>query len=558
MKHNVFISYCRANRDEAAALARLLTDKGVSVFWDLDSLTVESFEMRIRSAIADCDFFVPLITDEYLLSEYALFELEQAVSAAAGRAKEILPLVSCSPESWRQIKKRFGNIEVACLGPDRDGSFTHAAAVIAQKIGYASRSALLYDKLAELSKIAHQDKQIDIIGELMLLTVEKFRHPAFRLVDKKHACGELLRLYERLSEFTPSGDTMLRLRDTLCVIKDRLFGSDYRDLVLRNLYFCAVAVRLTALDSYILAAQPDTQYAVAFSQLYQEAQTMAVPYPHFTRDEIDFIKDTYNRLAALLDKPFTAKPQASEQMPASPLSSDDQTLISIAAYLNEGHRLFDRLRENGIGGDFLKCLLMSYERLKNYCDAVGANDITAACVERIVELRHELDAQTSAQTNEKAENGIKSLLGLTLRDRGNYDVFISFKHQDEDMGEALYRYFKKSLKEPFWSKVSLPELSESDYEKAIYAALENAKHFVVVLSDLRYLEDTWVEREMRIFHREINEHRKPADTNFIFVVTDHLYDTILASNKTLLPIEYRGYQIIKMSEYEDTLLSYIR
>ena len=111
------------------------------------------------------------------------------------------------------------------------------------------------------------------------------------------------------------------------------------------------------------------------------------------------------------------------------------------------------------------------------------------------------------------------------------------------------------MKEPFWSKKSLPELSKSDYEDAIYAALRNSKHFVVVASDVRYFNSNWVKTEMATFHRAITEGRKEG-ANFVFVVTDELYKTIIGSNKMCLDERYCGYQIIKMSEYEETLSQY--
>lgn len=51
--------------------------------------------------------------------------------------------------------------------------------------------------------------------------------------------------------------------------------------------------------------------------------------------------------------------------------------------------------------------------------------------------------------------------------------------------------------------------------------------------------------------------RKAPHSNFVFLVTDSLYNTIIRNNKKDLPIEYRGYQIIKMSEYDTMLLQYI-
>ncbi len=238
-------------------------------------------------------------------------------------------------------------------------------------------------------------------------------------------------------------------------------------------------------------------------------------------------------------------------------SQDDELLVSIAKFIQDGNKLFDVLQKKGIAGDFLECLRESYERLKNYCIVVGADDVAAECAERIVEIRNEGGKQqVGTSENEKAEKGIKSLLGFTLEDSGYYDVFISFKNEDSDLAERIYEYCHKRIKQPFWSKKSLPRLSKSEYSKAIDIALDNSKHFVVVLSDLKYLEAEWIKYEMDVFNNEIKEGRK-KDSNFVIVATDDVYDQIIQSNKTVINIAYRRYQIIKMSEYEETLVQYI-
>ena len=59
---------------------------------------------------------------------------------------------------------------------------------------------------------------------------------------------------------------------------------------------------------------------------------------------------------------------------------------------------------------------------------------------------------------------------------------------------------------------------------------------------------------MDTFHNEMKEGRKP-DGNFLLVATDSLAEELKADKK-LLPIAYRKYEIIKMSEYEK-MMSYI-
>ncbi len=159
-------------------------------------------------------------------------------------------------------------------------------------------------------------------------------------------------------------------------------------------------------------------------------------------------------------------------------------------------------------------------------------------------------------SSEKAENGIKSLLGFTTHGSGGYDVFISFKDEDSDLAENVYNYCHQYMKVPFWSKRSLPELSASEYENAIYDALDRSKHFVVVFSSLKYLDARWVSEEMKVFHSEMVEKRK-EEGKFILIATDDVYKEIIGSNKERLNIRYRSYEIMKMSEYKSKLYKYL-
>ena len=150
---------------------------------------------------------------------------------------------------------------------------------------------------------------------------------------------------------------------------------------------------------------------------------------------------------------------------------------------------------------------------------------------------------------------IRSLLVASDRDEA-YDVFISFKSEDSQLAETIYNYCKHMRKNPFWSKRTLPELSQSEYEDAIYNALRKAKHFIVVLSNLEHLQSNWVQREMKAFDRAITEGRKP-NGNFVFIATDDVYEQIINCNKMCLDERYCGYQILKISNFDETLLYYL-
>jgi len=236
---------------------------------------------------------------------------------------------------------------------------------------------------------------------------------------------------------------------------------------------------------------------------------------------------------------------------------DDQLLYSVASFMKEGNKVFDLMSEYQGAEDFLRCLLLSYERLRAYCEVVGEKEVCAECIDRIVELKRKLEHRgLEKKVPEKVEKGIKTLLGLTVPKSGQFDVFLSHKREDMDIALDMYHFLKRNMKEAFFDKYSLPEMSQAQYRKAIMEALDGSKHFVVIFSDLAYLKSDWVQLEMEIFQSEMDEGRK-ENANFIMVVTDGVYNEIMKSNKSVLPIAYRRCEIMRVEEYSAKLLKYL-
>ncbi len=239
---------------------------------------------------------------------------------------------------------------------------------------------------------------------------------------------------------------------------------------------------------------------------------------------------------------------------------------AIAEYIHEGNKIFEIIGQDQKAATFLKCIITSYERLKNYCEEIGANKLTAECISHITQLKQKYmnlsDEDTEVHTT--AEKGIRALLGYTRPGLGNYDVFLSHKSKDIDIAQNVYKYLKSNIKEVFLDKISLPELSKSEYKNAILNALDKSRHFVVIVSDLKILspeqdekESDWVQREMNLFHSELFEGRK-KNGNFIILVTDSIFDEIVSRNKMNIDIKWRNYNFMRISEYEDQLISYLK
>ena len=259
------------------------------------------------------------------------------------------------------------------------------------------------------------------------------------------------------------------------------------------------------------------------------------------------------------DKQSPGKP-AEKEKPAEPIETEeDIRLKKVADFMKQGNEVLDMIGEDDAAEDFLRCLLTSYQRLHAYCEVIGEKKICLACLDRIVELEERLKAIEGSEKkgSTKAETGLRTLLGLARPQTGTFDVFICHKSEDMDIAEDMYGFFRQNMLEPFFDKKTLPELAESEYRKAIMQALDRSAHFVVLASDLAYLQSKWVALEMETFKHEMAEGRKEG-SNFLLVVTDGVYEEIVRNNKQNLDIEYRSCEMIRVSEYRERILKYVR
>lgn len=581
-KYNFFISYCRSDGLEyAQQVTQLLMEKGYTVWRDeYDLRAGADFSACFSEAITNSDCFLPIITERYNSSEWIKRELSFALKFSKNRAQKIIPLVF-TQEISSFVEFHIANYQWIKITTPQE--IVTAIEQIDRIYDNKLKSAVLYEKLVEFKNIQNNDKIATSVCELINLSLQKWRKSLkLEYREMQNICKEIYRLYIELESYTGRYDeeskkiahliidTMDRVEHLLNEPSNHPSGNN---LFHRQIYFASIAIRILYSDRTIRQECADIltngdihntcspewyiNKQASFVKAYTDLVERMKDDCGFSNEDISFIKETKEFIFEnrIIDNSFV--PFVPKQKQDDVLSENDDILLSVAKFMQEGNKLFDVLQSRGIAGDFLNCLLTSYERLKNYCEVVGAKNVAADCVDRIVEIRNAIEHSACEEVpDEKVENGIKSLLGFTIKGRGNYDVFISFKSEDSDLAERIYNYCQQHLKVPFWSKRTLPQLSKSEYEDAIYDAIRKSKHFVVVLSNLQFLSANWIKREMAAFDRAITEGRK-KEANFVFVVTDEVYKEIIDSNKMCLDERYCGYQIIKMSEFEETLMSYI-
>ena|GEM_PF-4836559 len=106
-----------------------------------------------------------------------------------------------------------------------------------------------------------------------------------------------------------------------------------------------------------------------------------------------------------------------------------------------------------------------------------------------------------------------------------YDVFLSFKHSDFNgnvtpdtaIAKKLYDMFTERKKSVFFSDVTLPQMGESEFKKAIDEALEASTVLVVICTNPKYVKTRWVEYEWDTFSNDILSNYKPKGKIYSFI-----------------------------------------
>lgn len=579
-QHDIFLSYSHKDYHIATALHQKIEEQGCSVFIDTGLTAGADWTHVIADAIVQSNNFLVLITENTLKSHSVRAELTFAIERSVNYAKNIFPvLVGGLKNEHLPIGMQFmlQPYQVFRLENDTPAQIEKLARQIGSILRKSSKKGMLYEKLSEYRKIGADRQTAGVLCDLIPLIAEELEDASSK--NRQNLYTELFRCVEMLEqtytmEFDSENKALARRKMEALSIANKAFEAPVFEE--NDLYYISMKIRLLYLDREIrrdcvdiitggdlyqgiISTLPEDDYAKkqeAYVAKYQaELERQGISQDNnrgYSSEKLDLILSTPEYIYQ------GAKQQSAKAQTPVTATKEDELLQAVASFMHEGNRVFDLIGQEQQAEAFLRCLLTSYERLKSYCEIVGAMEICAACVERIAELKQKLTTTGQKSDEEgKAETGIKTLLGLTLPKCGKYDVFISYKHEDAGLAGDMYRFLKRNMKEAFYDKVTLPELSASDYQDAIMEAIENSKHFVVMISNLKYLDSDWIRLEMKTFNSEIQEGRKP-DSNFVIVATNEVYDQIISSNKRCIDIRYRWCEIMRVSEYQERLLDYLR
>ena len=579
-----FLSYSAKNMIFARQLKDYLESKKISVWFAPDDIPIGSNYMdSIASAIRDCDGMIVLLSEDSMESAWVYREVQYAFTCAEDRNKRIISIVLDNAKLTDDFVFPLSDIQMIYANTVDPSWPEKALKPILQMKSHINEKAQKYEEFSELKKSFLYLEASEKLTEIIEIIIEQIdpqsslRSQHELIIELNQCLEQLHSLYEhcegdysqKAREVTQSKlNAINRIKDMMMI-----FPHDNKDLFyiccrIRFLYWdreirwdCADMITHGDVSEGIVKTLPESEYAEKQEE-YRVIYTNAAkePVPGQPKAITEFIRHTETYL---YEQPATPKNQRAISTQAP--SQDDEKLQAIAGYIREGNRIFEMIGQDEKAAAFLKCLITSYERLKNYCEEIGAREMTSECISRIASLKQQYMrfSDEDSKDHTKAEKGIRALLGFSRPGIGTYDIFLSHKSYDLDIAQDVYRFLKSNMREVFLDKISLPELSRAEYKDAILQALDKSKHFVVIISDVHLLEhldhideNDWVQREMDLFHSEIFEGRN-KEGNFVILVTDNVFDEIKKHNKKNMDIKWRSYNLIRIREYKDQIMSYL-
>ena len=567
--YDVYISCSYIGQNDAKQLCQKLKNKGLSVFLPEKGIQEYSdFIDETITAINESKVFIAIV-DEHSVRTQSITLDEIAI--ARQRGKTIIPVIKKEviEKDKFQLPLLLSRYQYFLFSDNED--FDRLAENVLFYFEKTEKKNSLSEKVSEYLQAGAKEKATealcDIINENIrdIKEIPNDKNGTSRFLFYRQIILYMQKLVEIYDFDYSDNGKKLALRKLEAINSVGAFTDEcaqFEDILtnafaIMSIYFdreirtaCADSISygdVNSVSNYYGVKYEDRQ--MPFVKRFESVDLLKLDFSEYTDDMTAFIKEAYSYIykEKTEHKSYDKKTD----------SSEDERLKAIASFIHEGNRLFYAIGDSNYADEFLRCLLLSYERLKNYCIVIGETKICAECIDRIFEIKKRLKKKQNGNSLQKADEGIKTLLGLTIPRSGKFDVFLCHKNEDYDIAEQMYYFFHSNLIEAFLDKKSLSQMAESQYRTSIMEALDKTTHFIVIISNLEYLKSQWVSLEMEIFQNEIDEGRKTG-ANFIIVVTNDVYDEIIKSNKTVLPISYRRCEIIKVEEYRSKILSYIK
>ncbi len=528
----VFVSCAKKDAALHSSICRALSEKGISVFDDRQPAASADWDKAMTSAIQNAKIVVPVITDNALNSAEVMRETLFALESAEKNGTLLFPVFEdgVKLDSASEVGSRIAALSCELV---ENGDIEAAADKLAGKISKllsAETELKAFSKKVEnylCLKMYDQARQWQEAH--LALCEEVFAVSRGAFLDAEVCRLSRIKWISILLDMKRYEEALERSVEAL----NLLDGGDSGEVLLDQFAICCAYLGMDADAVRELARKKLT----GFDTLSSDGAEA---------------KDS-SRLEDLLSRFENARytVETNERGTEKEASGQEAKESKIAEHGEAAIALFEDILKDPPPSGSRSDLILGYERVLNYCKHMGLKgEIADKCISRIAELSA-LDGEAVPGENSLVGEALKIYLGQALPRSGEYDVFLSFKSEDEILAKKVYDYLTQSGKEVFYSKETLPRLGESEYEEMIFEALDRSRHMVLIGSNPDYLKTAWVKDEWSTFNNEIREGRKKG--NLVLLLADDI-----VGDKGRLPGQLRQREIVKMSEFRSRLLPYLR
>lgn len=536
---DVFVSCSIRDVETYNKLCSELEKRQISVF-DYHQLTVGTdWVSAIDMAIQNAKVIVLVITANALSSDSCRKEILLSIKSAEKNGTMILPLFE-EEINWDNAVEIREEIELYSCAYIENGKEADVAYNLAEKLNKLfsaeeklkrySREVEHYSCLKMFDQAKYwQEAHVALCDDVYSMSNGSFMDLESCLLSRVKLISILLDLQQYEDALEYSIESLNYLDD-----------GDIYDVLIEQFCLCCAYMNMDVCEVQELALNRLHEFLM-FETHYDETDNMQKYMHQHMNDLLDSFQ---NALLNVLDIGSDIVCCHNEEKVL-----DDEN--KIAQYGEMVIALFEELIQ-----DKSKCLcredlILGYERILNYCKHIGIKGtVVEKCISRIVELSSMKEIIELSESSVVTE-ALKIYLGQSLPESGNYDVFLSYKSEDEVLARKVYDHLTQRGKVVFFAKETLTRLGESEYEEMIFEAIDHSCHMILIASNPDYLKTSWVKDEWSTFNNEIREGRKKG--NLILLLTDDV-----AEDKGRLPGQLRQKEIIKMSEFRNRLLSYLR
>ena len=529
---DVFISYERKYKGIGDSIRASLIKKGISVFDENSIEYGDNWLESISCAIQNAKILIPVVTESSFKSEYVKRETELILDVAEKNGTLIVPVINGDVRFPEHMSK-MELLNCIIVENGNEDACIEALANKIYKMFSAEASLKMYSKQVDNCMFLCMYERAKYWQKMHFdLCKDVYEESNGAFVDNNTCLLSQLKLIDILIRMQSYTEALDKCIDGLNCMPDDDILYDYID----RFAFCCADM---GYDGSIVKK-------IASDRL---CELSAICHTPFESEREQYISSYLQTLLEAFENAVAEKNKKLQQNDSVQKTSDKNQEM-IADHGKAAIALFEELMKDK-NGTLSKCdLLTGYERILNYCKYVGLNgEVADKCIERIASLTA-CDPEEAPEESTQTQ-ALKIYLGQTLPRSGEYDVFISYKSEDEALAKKVYDHLTQSGKVVFFAKETLPSIGNDDYRTPIFEAIDRSKHMVLVSSNADYLKTKWVKKEWDAFDNEITEGRKSG--NIILVMSDDA-----AINKGALPLELRSREIVKMSEFRSRLLSFLR